>query len=94
MKGRTLILYHKPYCPYCRELYPVWRKVTRTVNQLFKGVKVKAVDCAKRPEAQREAKVSTVPTIKFTTGKGAKVYRGKREHDAVIKWLAKSNQST
>ena len=83
---KTLVLYHKPYCPYCRELYPVWRKVVRTIKQQVKGMQTKSVDCAKCPEVQKEAKVGTVPTIKL----GSKVYTGKREHDALVKWVNKA----
>ena len=85
---KTLLLYHKPYCPYCRELYPIWRKVVRTIKKQAKGLQIKSVDCAKQPQAQMQAKVGTVPAIKLAvSGKATRDYTGKREHDAMVKWI-------
>lgn len=59
-EAKTVVLFHRPSCPYCREFYPEWKKYMANTSSKTVDVNIET------PEGQALSNkfgVSSVPTI-------------------------------
>lgn len=90
-----LILFHATWCPYCKEFYPTYRKVARTLASLsgrtFFGTKTVHVNMADIDVARKMTKafgVTSYPTLFLVTASGRKIKFNKtRTHDNIIQFV-------
>lgn len=88
------ILYYADWCPHCKAISPVFRKMKSENNgvlDLGNGTTV-IIDLFEEKDIPTEDKESIegFPTIKLKTGGTVKEYMGPRTEDAITSWL-KSN---
>jgi protein disulfide-isomerase-like protein len=81
--GKTVVLYHAPWCGHCKALMPEWNKFQ---EKGVEGVKIKKVNVDEEKEATKAAGVTGYPTIILYNEGKKEVYTGERTAEALAEW--------
>ena|SRR3989338_8018775 len=90
--SHELVLFYAPWCPHCKNLMPVWEKLTQKFDKNKNaGVTVRKVDCQAHPEEAKIHQIDGYPTIiLFSRGRKIIYEGGDRSFDAIDKWVLSS----
>ena len=75
--GKSLTLYYANWCPHCKPLVPIWKKLK------IPGVEVRMLEQAEN----REFKVQGYPTIVYRNGSEMEMYDGPRTKTDIVKFV-------
>jgi thioredoxin-like negative regulator of GroEL len=85
---KYVYLFHRPTCPYCRDIYPAWKKLEQTESNGYKLIKINIEDNNDPNKNLVESYgVTSVPVIYKVTNGIKEKYDGSRTAHAMKKWL-------
>jgi protein disulfide-isomerase-like protein len=86
-KKITVVLFYAPWCPHCKDIMPMWKKLVEKHSSDNK-VEVKKVNCEDKPEQAEQNDVQGFPTIiMFKNGKKVK-YEGERTEEGIENFIS------
>mmetsp|Transcript_56437 Transcript_56437/g.103539 ORF Transcript_56437/g.103539 Transcript_56437/m.103539 type:complete len:264 (+) Transcript_56437:1-792(+) len=77
------IKFYAPWCGHCKQLAPVWEKLSMRLND---EVHVAKVDCTKSRSLATDWKVDGYPSLKFIAGGKVYNYEGSRSLESMESW--------
>lgn len=82
----TIVLYHTPWCGYCKRFKPTWQKLKDKHKNMVKFVDI---NCEKHKDVCKTHEISSYPTIRLITNDGKVVeYDGDRSEDDLLKFIS------
>ena len=86
---KYVYLFHRPTCPYCRDIYPAWKKLEQTKSDGYKLIKINIEDEDDPNKNLVESYgITSVPVIyKVTNGIKEKYEGQQRTAHAMKKWI-------
>lgn len=84
----VLVEFYAPWCPYCKDFAPEFRKADSMLAQQNSPVKLAKVDATAETDLAEENGVRGYPTIKFYRYGYSTEYDGSRKADDLVEWLS------
>lgn len=82
---KTLLLYHMPWCGYCKNFMPVWNML-KPYRDYYK-VDMQSINCERYPEICKRDNVQSYPTIRLVSGNKIIEYDGNRTLEDLLQFI-------
>lgn len=82
-----LVEFYAPWCPYCKDFAPEYRKADYMLERQNSPVKLARVDATSETDLAEENGVRGYPTLKFYRYGYSTEYDGSRSADDLVEWL-------
>lgn len=84
----VLVEFYAPWCPYCKDFAPEFRKADTLLQQQNSPVKLAKVDATAETDLAEQNGVRGYPTIKFYKYGYSTEYDGTRSANDIVEWLS------
>ena len=82
---KTLLLYHMPWCGYCKDFIPVWNML-KPYKQYY-NVDMQSINCERYPEICKRDNITSYPTIRLVSGNKIIEYDGNRTLEDLLQFI-------
>ncbi|KAA8900305.1 hypothetical protein TRICI_006223 [Trichomonascus ciferrii] len=85
-----LVKFHSPRCPHCLAMAPAWDRMAKSMQG---ELNVGAVNCDQNRQLCKDAKIETLPTIKYFNGPVQYEYKGLRGYGDLLSFAHGAQQA-